>query len=176
LLKRDQDQVQAIKAVIPLQLTHMMQAIQMDPDLTLQTPFALKKNPHPLHPLAMKKPLPLVRNFNATQTLPTSWSLILRLAGVSTTRRHKVDVLKLDGQHALVKNLLNIAKLSLSLITLLSQCANAFALKSMIALSNYSTKIHVHAATKSATPTLLLQTLTLSANLVNVSAFKIAMI
>ncbi len=87
-----------------------------------------------------------------------------------------MDVLKLDGQHALVKNLLNIAKLSLSLITLLSQCANAFALKSMIALSNYSTKIHVHAATKSATPTLLLQTLTLSANLVNVSAFKIAMI
>jgi hypothetical protein len=74
LLEKDQDQVQvqAIKVVIPLQLTNMMQAIQMDPDPTLQTPCALKKNPHPLHPLAKKKPLPLVRNFNATQTLPTS--------------------------------------------------------------------------------------------------------
>lgn len=76
LLKKDQDQVQvqvqAIKVVIPLQLTNMMQAIQMDPDPTLPTPCALKKNPHPLHPLAMKKPHPLVRNFNATQTLPTS--------------------------------------------------------------------------------------------------------
>lgn len=84
-----------------------------------------------------------------------------------------MDVLKPDGQHALVKNLSNIVKLSLSLITLMSQCANATAQKLMIVLSNYSTKIRVHAATKSVTPTLLLQTLTLSANLVNVSALKI---
>lgn len=63
LRKRDQSQVQAITKYIAaaqtlkiqLRLINLKQAIQIHPDPTLQTLFALKKNlpPHPL--LALKK-------------------------------------------------------------------------------------------------------------------------
>ena len=171
--ERDQDQVQVIKVVIPPQITNLMQAIHMHPDPTLQTPFALKKNP-PLLLLAKKKRL--ARNFNAIRMHPTSWSLISRLASASTTHLCKVVALKLDSRHARVKNRKNFARLSRSTITLMRAIANASALKLTLALLKNLTKVRALVATKFAPQTLLLQTLTLPSNLVHVSALKIATI
>ena len=159
--------------VIPTQITNLMQAIHMHPDPTLQTPFALKKNPPPF--LLAKKMHP-VRNFYAIRMHPTSRSLISRLASASTTHLRKEVALKLDFLHARVKNRQNIARLSRSTINLMRAFANASAQKLTLALSNNLTKVRARVATKFVPQTLLLQTLTLPSNLVHVSALKIATI